>query len=100
MIGSFQIFPVFPHLTVLENVCIALQPRLMETCFQFWRSERVLEQRHSRALEIATTLAMDSQLMLLDEPPQGMGTFVVCVVAFRKGFMGELLARQSRKPKA
>jgi branched-chain amino acid transport system ATP-binding protein len=26
-----------------------------------------------RALEIATTLAMDPQLMLLDEPTQGMG---------------------------
>jgi branched-chain amino acid transport system ATP-binding protein len=85
---------------VLENVCIALQQRQMKTSFQFWRSERVLEQLHprahellqevdleayaaipavelsygrKRALEIATTLAMDPQLMLLDEPTQGMG---------------------------
>ena len=100
VIRSFQISSVFPHLTVLENVCIALQQRQMNTSFQFWRSERVLEQLHprahellrevdleayaaipavelsygrKRALEIATTLAMDPQLMLLDEPTQGMG---------------------------
>ena len=100
VIRSFQISSVFPHLTVLENVCIALQQRLMKTSFQFWRSERVLDQLHpralellrevdleayaaipavelsygrKRALEIATTLAMDPQLMLLDEPTQGMG---------------------------
>ena len=100
VIRSFQISSVFPHLTVLENVCIALQQRQMKTSFQFWRSERVLEQLHprahellqevdleayaaipavelsygrKRALEIATTLAMDPQLMLLDEPTQGMG---------------------------
>jgi len=100
VIRSFQISSVFPHLTVLENVCIALQQRLMKTSFQFWRSERVLDGLHpralellrevdleayavipavelsygrKRALEIATTLAMDPQLMLLDEPTQGMG---------------------------
>lgn len=100
VIRSFQISSVFPHLTVLENVCIALQQRLMKTSFQFWRSERVLDGLHpralellrevdleayapipavelsygrKRALEIATTLAMDPKLMLLDEPTQGMG---------------------------
>jgi len=100
VIRSFQISSVFPHLTVLENVCIALQQRLMKTSFQFWRSEQVLNQLHpralellrevdletyapipavelsygrKRALEIATTLAMDPKLMLLDEPTQGMG---------------------------
>jgi branched-chain amino acid transport system ATP-binding protein len=96
---SFQISAVFPHLTVLENVRVALQRRL-GTSFQFWRSERTLDSLNERAmellgavdlagyaatpavelaygrkraLEIATTLAMDPKLMLLDEPTQGMG---------------------------
>jgi branched-chain amino acid transport system ATP-binding protein len=99
VIRSFQISAVFPHLSVLENVRVALQ-RKLGTSFLFWRSERSLEvldaralellgavdlQRYAalpavelsygrkRALEIATTLAMDPQLMLLDEPTQGMG---------------------------
>ena len=99
IIRSFQISAVFPHLSVLENVRVALQ-RKMGTSFHFWRSEsslhslndRALEllasvdlesYAHSvtvelsygrkRALEIATTLAMDPELMLLDEPTQGMG---------------------------
>ena len=99
MIRSFQISAVFPHLTVLENVRIALQ-RKLGTSFHFWRSERSLEPLNARALEllrsvdlegyaalptvelsygrkraleIATTLAMDPELMLLDEPTQGMG---------------------------
>jgi branched-chain amino acid transport system ATP-binding protein len=99
VIRSFQISAVFPHLTVLENVRVALQ-RGLGTSFQFWRSERSLQsldgralellravdlQTYSsipavelaygrkRALEIATTLAMDPKLMLLDEPTQGMG---------------------------
>jgi len=99
IIRSFQISAVFPHLTVLENVRVALQ-RKLGTSFQFWRSERslgVLDSQalgllrqvdlesyasipavelsygRKRALEIATTLAMDPQLMLLDEPTQGMG---------------------------
>jgi branched-chain amino acid transport system ATP-binding protein len=99
VIRSFQISAVFPHLTVLENVRVALQ-RKLGTSFQFWRTERTLErlderalqllaevglQEHSallaaelpygrkRALEIATTLAMEPELMLLDEPTQGMG---------------------------
>ncbi|WP_423195343.1 MULTISPECIES: ABC transporter ATP-binding protein [unclassified Cupriavidus] len=99
VIRSFQISAVFPHLTVRENVRIGLQ-RQLGTSFQFWRSERsldVLDARamdlleqvgltefastvtvnlpygRKRALEIATTLAMEPELMLLDEPTQGMG---------------------------
>ena len=99
VIRSFQISAVFPHLTVLENVRVALQRRL-GTAFGFWRSARslrLLNERsmalltevalegmadeiavnlpygRKRALEIATTMAMDPELMLLDEPTQGMG---------------------------
>jgi branched-chain amino acid transport system ATP-binding protein len=99
VIRSFQISAVFPHLTVLENVRVALQ-RKLGTSFHFWRSERSLNQLNDRAmallsqvglqsfapllaaelpygrkraLEIATTLAMEPELMLLDEPTQGMG---------------------------
>ncbi len=100
VIRSFQISAVFPHLTVLENVRVALQ-RSLGTSFHFWRPERSLDALNDRAmellaavdldkyagltavelsygrkraLEIATTLAMDPQLMLLDEPTQGMGS--------------------------
>jgi len=99
VIRSFQISAVFPHLTVLENVRVALQ-RTLGTSFHFWKSERTLSHLDAkalelleavdlqefagltavelsygrkRALEIATTLAMDPTLMLLDEPTQGMG---------------------------
>ncbi|WP_144733934.1 ABC transporter ATP-binding protein [Extensimonas perlucida] len=99
VIRSFQISAVFPHLTVLENVRVGLQ-RKLGTEFHFWRSERTLDQLNDRAmqllaevgledladeitvnlpygrkraLEIATTLAMEPELMLLDEPTQGMG---------------------------
>ncbi|MBZ8138425.1 ABC transporter ATP-binding protein [Rubrivivax gelatinosus] len=99
VIRSFQISAVFPHLTVLENVRVALQRKLGNS-FQFWRAERSLHGLNERArellravdlgdyaghlavelsygrkraLEIATTLAMEPQLMLLDEPTQGMG---------------------------
>jgi branched-chain amino acid transport system ATP-binding protein len=99
VIRSFQISATFPHLTVMQNVRIALQPK-QGLSYQFWRSERVLERLNERALElldtvglrdvaevitvelpygrkraleIATTLAMDPKLMLLDEPTQGMG---------------------------
>jgi branched-chain amino acid transport system ATP-binding protein len=99
VIRSFQISAVFPHLSVLENVRVALQ-RKLGTSFHFWRAERSLEvldaraiellravdlesyarilavelsYGRKRALEIATTLAMDPKLMLLDEPTQGMG---------------------------
>ena len=99
VIRSFQISATFAHLTVLQNVRIALQ-RSLGTEFHFWRSERSLGQLDAqalellgtvglrefagqqavelaygrkRALEIATTLAMNPKLMLLDEPTQGMG---------------------------
>lgn len=99
MIRSFQISAVFPQLTVLENVRVGLQ-RQLHSAYQFWRSDRMLTQLNERALEllaqvgleahaaeltvnlpygrkraleIATTLAMDPRLMLLDEPTQGMG---------------------------
>ncbi len=96
---SFQISAVFPHLSVRENVRVALQRRLGNS-FHFWRSERVLgelDQRamelvqavglsefaglsavelpygRKRALEIATTLALEPEMMLLDEPMAGLG---------------------------
>jgi branched-chain amino acid transport system ATP-binding protein len=98
LVRSFQISAVFPHLTVLENVRLALQ-RKRGHSFDFWRSERVLDELNDaaralidavglaefestvavelaygrkRALEIATTLALDPQMMLLDEPTAGM----------------------------
>src|SRR5262245_1345526 len=99
MVRSFQISAVFPHLTVLENVRIALQ-RQRGGSFDFWRSRHVLDafndRAHSliadvglsdlanttavelpygrkRALEIATTLALEPEMLLLDEPTAGMG---------------------------
>jgi branched-chain amino acid transport system ATP-binding protein len=99
VVRSFQISAVFPNLTALENVRVALQ-RKLGTSLHFWRSDhglRVLHDRadelldavdllsfrdtvavempygRKRALEIATTLALDPELMLLDEPTQGMG---------------------------
>jgi len=99
IVRSFQISAVFPHLTVLENVRIALQRQLGDS-FHFWRSDKSLSKLDARAtellaqvgletyvkmiavelpygrkraLEIATTLALEPELMLLDEPTQGMG---------------------------
>ena len=98
MVRSFQISATFPHLTVLENVRIALQRRQGHS-FDFWRAGRTLARHHDRslelidavglsafvataagelsygrkrALEIATTLALAPQMMLLDEPTAGM----------------------------
>jgi branched-chain amino acid transport system ATP-binding protein len=98
LVRSFQISAVFPHLTALENVRIALQRRRGDS-FDFWRSQKVLsafdeEARalladvglsefettnasdlsygRKRALEIATTLALDPEMLLLDEPMAGM----------------------------
>jgi len=99
IVRSFQISAIFPDLTVLQNVRIALQRRRGES-FDFWRSEKILSryddkardyleevgltefERHraaelpygrKRALEIATTLALDPEMLLLDEPMAGMG---------------------------
>jgi branched-chain amino acid transport system ATP-binding protein len=99
MVRSFQMSAVFPHLTALENVRLGLQ-RTLGTSFHFWKPQSSLGVLHARAmelldavelgafadvvavelpygrkraLELATTLAMDPQLMLLDEPTQGMG---------------------------
>lgn len=99
LIRSFQISAVFPHLTALENVRVALQRQRGDN-FDFWRSKAVLNQYNERAcalleevgltafantaavempygrkraLEIATTLALDPKMMLLDEPMAGMG---------------------------
>jgi branched-chain amino acid transport system ATP-binding protein len=99
LVRSFQISAVFPHMTVLENVRIALQ-RQRSTWFDFWRSSKTLDQYNERALaliadvglssfvewptvelpygrkralEIATTLALDPEMLLLDEPMAGMG---------------------------
>jgi branched-chain amino acid transport system ATP-binding protein len=98
LVRSFQISAVFPHLTVLENVRVALQ-RKRGGSFDFWRSEMLLKMLDApareliqavnlsdyeetvavelpygrkRALEIATTLALDPEMMLLDEPTAGM----------------------------
>jgi branched-chain amino acid transport system ATP-binding protein len=99
LVRSFQISAVFPHLSALENVRVALQ-RKRGSSFDFWRSERTLEiyngramelleavgladfaqvtavelsYGRKRALEIATTLALEPEMMLLDEPTAGMG---------------------------
>ena len=99
LVRSFQISAVFPHMSVLENVRIALQ-RARGGSFDFWRSASVLNSYNQRALEliedvglssfanwlavelpygrkraleIATTLALDPEMLLLDEPTAGMG---------------------------
>jgi branched-chain amino acid transport system ATP-binding protein len=100
IVRSFQISAVFPHLTALENVRAALQ-RNLGTSFHFWKPETLaapparprdancwptvdlqdfadeltvnLPYGRKRALELATTMALEPDLMLLDEPTQGMG---------------------------
>ena len=99
LVRSFQISAVFPHLTSLENVRVALQRKRGDN-FDFWRSKSVLKRLNARALEllddvgpvdfadrvageisygrkraleIATTLALEPEMLLLDEPMAGMG---------------------------
>ena len=99
LVRSFQISAVFPYLSVLENVRVALQ-RTLGTSFHFWKSDRSLDglkdqamaaleeveltdhadslavelpYGRKRALELATTLALKPEVMLLDEPTSGMG---------------------------
>ena len=99
LVRSFQISAVFPHMTALENVRVALQ-RERGNSFDFWRSKKILDKYNDRAaallddvglteyadtiavempygrkraLEIATTLALNPDMMLLDEPMAGMG---------------------------
>ncbi len=99
LVRSFQISAVFLHMTVLENIRVALQ-RKLGTSFHFWRSEDSLDQLNKRAaelaesvgiaeyldtpavslsygrkraLEIATTLALEPEMLLLDEPMAGLG---------------------------
>jgi branched-chain amino acid transport system ATP-binding protein len=98
MVRSFQISAVFLNLTVMENILVALQRKLGKS-FHFWRSDQLLLQLHprayelleavglgeyaavktaelpygrKRALEIATTLALEPEMLLLDEPMSGM----------------------------
>ena len=107
IVRSFQISAVFPHLTTLENVRVSLQRRL-GVSYHFWRSKSILSSLdeeammrldqvglkrfahvpavelpygRKRALEIATTLGLEPELMLLDEPTQGMGSEDVGQVA-------------------
>ncbi len=99
LVRSFQISAVFPHLTAMENVRVALQRQRGDN-FDFWRSKKALDvfngrarellddvglteyadtvavempYGRKRALEIATTLALEPDMMLLDEPMAGMG---------------------------
>lgn len=99
MVRSFQISSIFAHLTVIENVRVALQ-RKLSTSFHFWKPKSSLYPLHARAdeliewvglethrdalagdlsygrkrvLELATTLALDPELLLLDEPMAGLG---------------------------
>ena len=99
MVRSFQISAVFASMSALDNVRVALQ-RFRSDNFAFWKSDRILRELDDRArallnevgldalrdrkaaelpygrrraLELATTLALEPELLLLDEPMAGMG---------------------------
>src|SRR5882762_3605039 len=57
LVRSFQISAVFPHLTVLENVRIALQ-RKRGGSFDFWRSSRILDDLNDRALALIADVGL------------------------------------------
>ena len=107
LVRSFQISAVFPHLSVLDNVRIALQ-RKLGTAFHFWRSNASLDALNDRAeevlasvglgdcldsmaadlsygkrraLEIATTLSLEPEMLLLDEPMAGLGREDIGIVS-------------------
>ncbi len=98
LVRSFQISSIFQHLTVRDNVRLALQ-RQRGASFDFWRSSKALKRLDAlamasleavdlaeqaattagslpygrkRALELATTLALQPKIMLLDEPMAGL----------------------------
>jgi len=99
LVRSFQISAVFGHMSVLENVRVALQ-RKTGWNHSFWRSEKILRSMDERAhellgmvgltrwaghaandlsygrkrvLELVTTIALEPELILLDEPVAGLG---------------------------
>lgn len=99
MVRSFQISAIFPHFSVRENVVVALQ-RPLGVSYSFWRSIGMLSSLNRRAdeilemvdlggvadvaaadlsygrkrvLELATTLATEPEILLLDEPMAGLG---------------------------
>jgi len=115
MVRSFQISAVFPHLSVLDNLRVALQ-RQLGTSFHFWKSDATLNQLNDRAeeliasvgltpyihsaaadlsygrrraLEIATTLSLEPEMLLLDEPMSGLGREDIGTVSRLIGEVGK-----------
>ncbi len=73
LVRSFQISAVFPHLTAVENVRMALQ-RGRGASFDFWRSDWTLRQYDDRARELLFDVGLTgyADMLLLDEPTAGM----------------------------